>query len=75
MNNNYTIVKVKVKVKVPRNRPEGPEGGRGIALIFLDLGARRGWVIVKVVCNKYCVFEKKNQKPQHCAMHRVKIQL
>jgi hypothetical protein len=33
------------KVKVPRNRPEGPEGGRGIALLFLDLSARRGWVI------------------------------
>jgi hypothetical protein len=33
-----------VKVKVTRNRPEGPEGGRGIALLFLDLGARRGWV-------------------------------
>jgi hypothetical protein len=30
---------------VPRNRPEGPEGGRGIALVFLDLGARRGWVV------------------------------
>jgi hypothetical protein len=30
--------------KVPHNRPEGPEGGRGIALLFLDLGARRsGW--------------------------------
>jgi hypothetical protein len=29
---------------VPCNRPEGPEGGRGIALLFLDLGARRcGW--------------------------------
>jgi hypothetical protein len=34
-----------VKVKVPRNRPEGPEWGRGIALLFLDLGARRGWVV------------------------------
>jgi hypothetical protein len=30
------------KLKVPRNNPEGPEGGRGIALLFLDLGARRG---------------------------------
>jgi hypothetical protein len=37
----YYIVK-KVKVKVPRNRPEGPEGGRCIPLLFLDLGARRG---------------------------------
>jgi hypothetical protein len=38
----------RVKVKVPRNRPEGPEGGggcRGIALLFLDLGARREWVV------------------------------
>jgi hypothetical protein len=33
------------KVKVPRNRLETPEGGRGIALLFLDLGARRGWVV------------------------------
>jgi hypothetical protein len=33
------------KVKVPRNRPEGPDGGRGIALLFLDLGATRGWVV------------------------------
>jgi hypothetical protein len=25
-------------------RPEGPKGGRGIALLFLDLGARKcGW--------------------------------
>jgi hypothetical protein len=33
------------KAKVPRNRPEGPEGGRGIAVLFPDLGARRGWVV------------------------------
>jgi hypothetical protein len=33
------------KVKVPRNRPGGPEGGRGIALLFLDLCIRRGWVV------------------------------
>jgi hypothetical protein len=33
------------KVKVPRNRPEGPERGRGTALLFLDLGAIRGWVV------------------------------
>jgi hypothetical protein len=33
----------KVKVKVPRNRPESADGGRGIALLFLDLSARRGW--------------------------------
>jgi hypothetical protein len=31
-----------LKVKASRNRPEGPEGGGGIALLFLDLGARRG---------------------------------
>jgi hypothetical protein len=31
-----------VKLKEPRNRPEGTEGGRGIALLFLDLGASRG---------------------------------
>jgi hypothetical protein len=33
------------KVKVPRNRPEGPVWGRGIALLFIDLGTRRGWVV------------------------------
>jgi hypothetical protein len=38
--NRYTFSKV--KVKVPHNRPEGIEGGSGIALLFLDLGARRG---------------------------------
>jgi hypothetical protein len=32
----------KVKLKAPRNRPERSEGGRGIALLFLDLSARRG---------------------------------
>jgi hypothetical protein len=32
-----------VKVKVPRNRTEGPEGGRVIALLFFYLGARTGW--------------------------------
>jgi hypothetical protein len=29
------------KVKVHRNRTEGPERGRGIALLFLDLGTIR----------------------------------
>jgi hypothetical protein len=33
------------QLKVPRNRPEGPEGDRGIALRFLDLSALRGWVV------------------------------
>jgi hypothetical protein len=33
------------EVKVPRNRPEDPEGGRGIALLFPDLGVRRRWVV------------------------------
>jgi hypothetical protein len=33
-------------VKVSRNRPEGPKGGgRSIALLFPDLGARRRWVV------------------------------
>jgi hypothetical protein len=32
------------KVKVPRNRPEGPDWDRGIALLFLDLGTSRGWM-------------------------------
>jgi hypothetical protein len=30
------------KVKIPCNRPEGPEGSRGIALLFLELDTRRG---------------------------------
>jgi hypothetical protein len=29
-------------VKVPRNRSEGPEGGRGIPLLFPDLGTLEG---------------------------------
>jgi hypothetical protein len=33
------------KVKVPRNRSEGLEWARGIALPFLDLATRRGWVV------------------------------
>jgi hypothetical protein len=33
------------KVKVPRNRAENPEGGRGIALLFPDHSARRGRVV------------------------------
>jgi hypothetical protein len=36
---------VKVKVKVLRNRPEGPERGTGTTVLFLDIGARRGWVV------------------------------
>jgi hypothetical protein len=32
------------KVKVLCNRPEGPDGGGGL-LLFLDLGARRGWAV------------------------------
>jgi hypothetical protein len=34
-----------VKIKVSRNRPEGPEWGIGKALLFLDLSARRGWLV------------------------------
>jgi len=37
------ISRIRFKVKYPRYRPGcGPEGGRGIALLFQDLGARRG---------------------------------
>jgi hypothetical protein len=37
---------VKVKVKSSQYRPKLAERvGRGIALLFLDLGARRGWVV------------------------------
>jgi hypothetical protein len=35
----------KVKLKVPRIRPEGPDWGSGIALLFLDIGTRRMWVV------------------------------
>jgi hypothetical protein len=41
----FFLIHIYLKVKVPRNRPEGPERVRGIALLFLDLGARRGWVV------------------------------
>jgi hypothetical protein len=30
------------KVKVTRKKPDGPDGSRGIALLFHDLGFRRG---------------------------------
>jgi hypothetical protein len=40
----YTILYYTTE-KVPRNRPEGTEAGRSIALLFLDLGARREWVV------------------------------
>jgi hypothetical protein len=30
------------KVNVPRNRPEVLDGGRGVALLFVYLGTRRG---------------------------------
>jgi hypothetical protein len=44
MNKAYLNVK-----KVPCNRPEGPEEGggrsRSIALLYLDLGTVRVWVI------------------------------
>jgi hypothetical protein len=38
-----TVLETCKMVNVPRNRPAGPEVGRGIALHFLDLGARSGW--------------------------------
>jgi hypothetical protein len=37
--------------KGTRNRPEDPEGSRGIALLFLDLGARKGgWSATRPGC-------------------------
>jgi hypothetical protein len=41
----YIWLYVLCKVKVPRNRLESPDGGRGIALYSLDLGATRGRVV------------------------------
>jgi hypothetical protein len=35
----------RLHLQVPSNRLESPEGGRGIALHSLDLGARRGWKV------------------------------
>jgi hypothetical protein len=37
--------KLCVKVKVTLTDPKAQRGGRGIALLFPDLGARRGWVV------------------------------
>jgi hypothetical protein len=38
--------KVKIQAKLPCYRSGcGPERGRDIALLFQDLGARRGWVV------------------------------
>jgi hypothetical protein len=45
INKNLYYRLIKVKVKVPRNGLESPEGGKGIVLLFLDFGARRGWVV------------------------------
>jgi hypothetical protein len=42
---NKEKVKFISKLTAPRNRPEGPEGVRGIALLFRDLSARKGWVV------------------------------
>jgi len=43
---NETTLCHKIKAKQPRYRPGcDPEGGRGIALLFQDLGARREWVV------------------------------
>jgi hypothetical protein len=40
------VRQVKVKVKQSHYRPEQAQRvGRGIALLFRDLGARRGWVV------------------------------
>jgi hypothetical protein len=40
------IYETKKKVKQSHYRPEQAQRvGRGIALIFRDLGARRGWVV------------------------------
>jgi hypothetical protein len=39
------LAEYKVKVKVPLTHPKGPEGGRGIALLSHDLGARRGQLV------------------------------
>jgi hypothetical protein len=41
----YSGRAVRLKAKLPRNRLKGPEGVSGTALLFLDLGARRGWVV------------------------------
>jgi hypothetical protein len=45
------------KAKVPHNRLESPEGGRGIALLSLDLGARRWWVL-STTLRQLCPWER-----------------
>jgi hypothetical protein len=42
LENRTSDTTCKYKVKVPRNRPEGPEGARGIALLSRDFGVGRG---------------------------------
>jgi hypothetical protein len=52
-----------VKLKVPRNRPKGPEGGRDVDLLSLDLGARRGWVVTNTPRPLY----SRERPGTHCA--------
>jgi hypothetical protein len=56
--NQQFKVFVQVKVKVPCNRPEGPERGRGIAVLFLELQrtlefGNRASVILSVLCEPF----------------------
>jgi hypothetical protein len=42
----FIFDKIMVRVKFTLQQvTKGPEGSRGIALIILNLGARRGWVV------------------------------
>jgi hypothetical protein len=41
----YRVLYCNVKVKVTLQATKSLEGGRGIALLILDLGATRGWVV------------------------------
>jgi hypothetical protein len=51
-----------LNVTVLRNRPEGLEGGRDIALSFHDLGARRRWVVNTTPCPLYA----RERPSTHC---------
>jgi hypothetical protein len=46
----YHEASTNYKINVPSNIPECPEGGRGIAVLFLDLCARSGWSAPRLGC-------------------------
>jgi hypothetical protein len=43
--NKLLLLNIKLKVPVTGTEAQRGGGGRGIALLFLDLGAKRWWVV------------------------------